>query len=420
MKVLITILVFVIAVSGIAFNLTTKSGKFYKDCEILTVTDEKITIAHESGSAAVAISDLPDNVKSRIQYRIDAYKAKNVINVNTAQETSNKTVAPAAASVVKVAEAPAAASQPVAPVAKVEAPAAASQPVVPADASVVKIAETSTAAASQPEVPSQYSYRATEISEKQFNKLWNMFKGALYLDTTTGILQEINCPGSIPKVSNYIRIMSLPEFKQYLNNGGVLYFLVKQPVQGNDEHVKIKRSVQGQGNDEYIKQEIEITKIMDYNVVLGIQQETGHLKYSYCGAEISEQQFNKLWDMFKGALYFVKKTGSLLEIKRPNSTIGYSNQISAMSQPELKKYLDNGGSLYFWVKGHGNWGYIKHEIEIARIMNYNVTLGIQQENKSDPEKYSYRGTEISEKQLACFKSPVDTFHVTGHEMTSIF
>lgn len=89
MKSLILILC-IASLSVSATDLTTKSGKVYKDYEILTVTDKNIKISHEGGIAEVSIPDLPEEVKSSIQGKIDAYKPSEKV-IGTADPVKGAT-----------------------------------------------------------------------------------------------------------------------------------------------------------------------------------------------------------------------------------------------------------------------------------------------------------------------------------------
>lgn len=64
----------IVGLSVNAADLTTKSGKEYKDFEITDVTDKSVKIAHEGGAADVDIADLPDEVKAGIESKAKAYK----------------------------------------------------------------------------------------------------------------------------------------------------------------------------------------------------------------------------------------------------------------------------------------------------------------------------------------------------------
>lgn len=74
-----------------AADLTTKSGKTYKDYEVSGVNDKGITIFHESGTATVAPNDWPDNKKDEIQKLLNKYNEK-ASQIKTLHEKRNDEV----------------------------------------------------------------------------------------------------------------------------------------------------------------------------------------------------------------------------------------------------------------------------------------------------------------------------------------
>lgn len=118
----------------------------------------------------------------------------------------------------------------------------------------------------------QYFYRASEITEAQFNKLWDIFKGQLYLNNGHGMASYyIPRPDRAPELSDNVRLLTKEEFKKYLDKGGVLYQWVKKNTFANRTSGSSYSSRGGRSFDkafkvEYEKKEIEISRISSYQV----------------------------------------------------------------------------------------------------------------------------------------------------------
>lgn len=52
-------------ISGFALDITTKSGKEYKDCSFLSVKPNGVEFLHASGVSVIPYNDLPDNIRSQ-------------------------------------------------------------------------------------------------------------------------------------------------------------------------------------------------------------------------------------------------------------------------------------------------------------------------------------------------------------------
>lgn len=122
-----------------------------------------------------------------------------------------------------------------------------------------------------PATKQKYFYRTSEITEAQFNKLWDIFKRQMYIDTYTEKINDIPRPDRTPQISNHSRLITREEFKKYLDKGGVLYQWVKKNTFANRTSGSSYSSRGGRSFDdafkvEYEKKEIEISRISSYQV----------------------------------------------------------------------------------------------------------------------------------------------------------
>ena len=86
----------VLAVSGVIFcqaaDLTTESGKVYKNVELRKIAGGCVQIVHDKGSAAIELYDLPDNfiaaLSIRQRYSLQSLADIKLVNGKTYYKTS--------------------------------------------------------------------------------------------------------------------------------------------------------------------------------------------------------------------------------------------------------------------------------------------------------------------------------------------